>query len=135
LKTFVVGIVWAIPIIIIQLIGNAIDVSLLTFLITILGWIWGAVGVSAISDLAVSGNMADAFNMRPFNRVLSNLGPYIIYLLMTIVLSILAMFGLILLIIGVVFTLAFAMFAQTHLAGQAYRISENKSATGAVARF
>src|SRR6478752_5815282 len=95
LKAFVVGFVWAIPIFIIQAIGKAIDVSLLTFLITVLSWIWGAVSVSALSDLAVSGNMADAFNMRPFNRVLSNLGPYIIYLLMAIVLGILAMFGLI----------------------------------------
>jgi hypothetical protein len=135
LKAFVVGFVWAIPIFIIQAIGKAIDVSLLTFLITVLSWIWGAVSVSALSDLAVSGNMADAFNLRPFNRVLSNLGPYIIYLLMAIVLGILAMFGLILLVIGVVFTIAIAGFAQTHLAGQAYRISENKSATGAVARF
>ncbi len=60
LKAFVVGIVWAIPIFIIQGIGRAIDVSILTFLITVLSWVWGAVSVSALSDLAVSGNMADA---------------------------------------------------------------------------
>ena len=135
LKSLVVGIIWAIPIIIIQAISNAIDVSILTFLITVLSWVWSAVTVSAVSDLAVSGNIADALNMRPLNRVFSNLGPYIIYLLMAIVLSILAMFGLILLVVGVVFTISIALFAQTHLAGQAYRIAENKSATGAVARF
>ena len=120
---------------IIQGIGRAIDVSILTFLITILSWVWAAVSVSAVSDLAVSGNIADALNMRPLNRVFNNIGPYVIYLLMAIVFSILAMFGLILVVVGVVFTISIAFFAMTHLAGQAYRIAENKSATGAVARF
>jgi len=135
LKAFVVSLIWGIPIWIIQAIGRAIDVSLLTFLIGILSFVWGAVSVSALSDLAVAGNIADALNVRPLNRVFNNIGPYLIYLLMAIVFFILAMFGLILVVIGVVFTLSIAFFATTHLAGQAYRISENKSATGAVARF
>jgi hypothetical protein len=135
LKAFVVGFIWGIPIWIIQAIGRAIDVSLLTFLISVLSIIWGAVSISALSDLAVTGNIADSLNMRPLNRVFSNIGPYVIYLLMAVVFYLLAMFGLILLLVGVVFTISIASFAVTHLAGQAYRISENKSATGAVARF
>jgi hypothetical protein len=135
LKAFVVGFIWGIPIWIIQAIGRAIDVSLLTFLISVLSIIWGAVSISALSDLAVTGNIADSLNMRPLNRVFSNIGPYVIYLLMAVVFYLLAMFGLILLVVGVVFTISIASFAVTHLAGQAYRISENKSATGAVARF
>jgi hypothetical protein len=135
LKAFIVGFIWGIPIWIIQAIGRAIDVSILTFLIGLLSFVWSAVSISAVSDLAVSGNIADALNMRPLNRVFNNIGPYLIYILMSIVFFILAMFGLILVVVGVVFTLSIAFFATTHLAGQAYRISENKSATGAVARF
>src|SRR5215218_3960657 len=60
LKAFVVSLIWGIPIWIIQAIGRAIDVSLLTFLIGILSFVWGAVSVSALSDLAVAGNIADA---------------------------------------------------------------------------
>jgi hypothetical protein len=135
LKAFIVGFIWGIPIWIIQAIGRAIDVSILTFLIGLLSFVWSAVSISAVSDLAVSGNIADALNMRPLNRVFNNIGPYLIYILMSIVFFILAMFGLILVVVGIVFTLSIAFFATTHLAGQAYRISENKSATGAVARF
>lgn len=135
LKAWVVGILWAIPLLVIQAIGRAIDVGLITFVVSIIGWAWSAVTISAVSDLAVSGNIADSLNMRPVNRVLNNIGPYLIYLLMAIVFYLLAMLGLILLIVGVVFTLAIAAMAVTHLAGQAYRISEGRASTTPAARF
>lgn len=135
LKTWVVIILWGIPIWVLEGIGNSLDSTLLSLLIGIISFAWGAVTISAMSDLAVSGNIADALSTRPVTRVLNNIGPYLIYILMSIVFWFLAMFGLVLVIVGVVFTIAIAAMATTHLAGQAYRISQGRNATTPAARF
>ena len=135
LKALVVGILWGIPIWVLEGIGRGIDSSFITFIISLISFGWGAVTISAISDLAVGGNIADALNMRPLNRVLNNIGPYAIYVVMSLIFSILAMFGLILVVIGVVFTIAIAAMAITHLGGQAYRIAEGRASTTPAARF
>jgi hypothetical protein len=126
LKGFVVGFIWGIP----MWIVNGIDQSSDSALIGLMAWaisvLWSAVQMSALSDLARNGNIADALNLRPFNRVINNLGIYLVYALATILFTFLAVIGLIGLIIGVIFTAAIAAMAISHLGAQAYRQAEGQ---------
>lgn len=126
LKAFIVGLVWSIPSAILQGIASAADTAIFSLIGWIIGIIFSAIALSALGDLAVSGNLADAFNRKPVDRVIQNLNPWAIVIVMGFVFSILALVGLIGFIIGVLFTLAIAVTAQMHLAGQAYRISEGR---------
>lgn len=126
LKAFIVGLIWSIPSAILQGIASAADNAIFSLVGWVIGIVFSAIALSALGDLAVSGNLADAFNRKPIDRVLQNLNPWAIVIVMGFVFSLLAMVGLIGFIIGVLFTLAIALTAQMHLAGQAYRISEGR---------
>lgn len=126
LKVFIVGLVWGIPSIILQGIASAADTAIFSLIGWVIGILFSAIGLSAMCDLAVSGNIADAFNRKPVDRVLRNINPWAIVVVMSFVFSLLAMIGLIGFIIGVLFTLAIALTAEIHLTGQAYRISEGR---------
>ncbi len=134
LKVLVVTIIWGIPLWILQAIDAASDSSLLAFIVWVISVLWSAVNMSAITDLAREGNIADALNARPLTRVLNNLGVYLVYVIASTVFTFVAMIGLIGFIIGVVFTLAIAGFASAHLGAQAYRQAEGRGAVPA-ARF
>lgn len=131
LKAFVVYFIWGIPLWIVQTIDRSVDSALLAIIAFVISILWGAVNISAISDLARDGNIADALNMRPLNRVINNLGIYLVYVLATFVFFMAAMVGLIGFIIGVIFTLAIALMAGSHLGGQAYRQAEGQGAVPA----
>jgi hypothetical protein len=126
LKAFVVYFIWGIPLWIVQGIDRSTDSALFALVAWVISVIWGAVTISAVSDLARDGNIADALNLRPLNRVFNNLGIYLVYVLATFVFGIAAMLGLIGFIIGVIFTLAIALMAGSHLGGQAYRQAEGQ---------
>jgi len=131
LKAFVVYFLWGIPLWIVQGIDRSTDSALFALVSFVISVIWGAVTISAISDLARDGNIADALNLRPLNRVFSNLGVYLVFVLATFVFYLVAMVGLIGFIIGVIFTLAIALMASSHLGGQAYRQAEGQGAVPA----
>lgn len=126
LKAFVVGLIWSIPSAILQGIASAADTAIFSLIGWVIGILFSAIALSALGDLAVSGNIADAINRRPVDRVIQNLSPWAIVVVMGFVFSVLALVGLIGFLIAVLFTLAVAMTAQIHLAGQAYRISEGR---------
>ncbi len=126
LKAFVVGLVWSIPAGIFNYVLNLGDNWLLSLVAWIGGLVWSAITASALCDLAVSGNIADAFSRRAVDRVLQNLNIWAIVIVMSFVFSLLALVGLIGFIVGVLFTLAIALTAQMHLTGQAYRASEGR---------
>jgi uncharacterized membrane protein SpoIIM required for sporulation len=131
LKAFVVYFIWGIPLWIVQGIDRSVDSALLALIAAVISFLWGAVNMSAISDLARDGNIADALNLRPLNRVINNLGVYLLYAIATFVFGLLALVGLIGLVIGVIFTLAIAIMAGSHLGGQAYRQAEGMGAVPA----
>jgi hypothetical protein len=131
LKAFVVSIIWGIPLWIVQGIDRSVDSALLGLVAFVISFLWGAVNMSALTDLARDGNIADALNLRPLNRVINNLGVYLVYAIATFVFFTLAMVGLIGLIIAVLFTIAIALIASSHLGGQAYRQAEGLGAVPA----
>lgn len=124
LKLLVVGFVWGIPLWIISWILRSADFWLLDFIAWLAGIAWGAVQMSAFGDLSRNGNIADALKARPFQRVINNLNVWIIYMIGAFIFSLFALVGLIGLVIGIVFTIALAVVASTHLGAQAYRLSE-----------
>jgi hypothetical protein len=126
LKAFVVALIWGIPSWILQAIASAADSAIFSLIGWLIGILFSAIVLSALGDLALSGNLADAFNRKPFDRVVQNLNFWAIVIVMDFVFSILALVGLIGFVIGVIFTLAIAVTAQMHLAGQAYRLSEGR---------
>jgi hypothetical protein len=127
LKVLVVGFIWGIPIWIITGILNSGDSWLLSTLASVVSIAYGAVQMSAMGDLAVKGNIADALNAGPLKRVLNNFSVWMIYVIGAFIFAIFSLFGLIGLIIGIVITLAIALAATCHLGAQAYRLSEGDS--------
>jgi len=131
LKAFVVYFLWGIPLWIVQGIDRSVDSALFAFIAWVISVLWSAVNISAISDLAREGNIADALNLRPLMRVVNNLGVYLVYVIAAFIFTLLAMVGLIGLVVGVVFTLAIAFMATSHLGAQAYRQAEGQGAVPA----
>jgi len=131
LKMFVVYFIWGIPLWIVQAIDRSVDSALFALIAFVISLLWSAVNISAASDLAREGNIADALNPRPLTRVLNNIGVYAVYVIASFIFIMLAMIGLIGLVIGVVFTLAIAAMATAHLGAQAYRQAEGQGAVPA----
>lgn len=126
LKTLVVGIVWSIPAGLVNLIFDRGDSFLLSLIALVIGLILNAITLSAFSALAVSGNIADAFTRRVIDRVLQNISTWLIVAVMSTVFFVLALFGVIAIVVGLLFTFAIASVATIHLTGQAYRLSEGR---------
>lgn len=77
-------------------------------------------------------------SMIEFSEVLATIrgtgvGPYVMYLVLSIVAGFVVTLGLIACIIGVIFTYAYAMFAQFHAAGQLARLAPNTPGAGPAA--
>jgi uncharacterized protein involved in cysteine biosynthesis len=82
---------------------------------------------------ARSGNIGDAFDISGmWNFLKNNLGNLLIVWLMSIVLGIIAVFGLLALLIGVLFTFFWSLLARFYLYGQVVYEAERKGTTGAV---
>jgi len=138
------GLVWAIPAILLSMVIAFISaatgyegdpqaaaapvwlcVSGLSCLSGLYGLFLGAVTPAAMTHYAVSGEVGAMFRFgRIFKYITSNLGPYIIALLLGLVAAFIASFGVILCVIGVVFTGFWAMLVANYLLGQVYAASE-----------
>jgi hypothetical protein len=129
IKATVITLIWSIPLIILSAInydGDSFVLSCLTFILSALTSVFV---LSALVPFALSRNFSDGLQFQAaINRVVSNLGDYIIVFLLGYVLGIIAAAGLIGLCVGVLFTIFYALLVNSHLGSQAYM-----RATGATA--
>ncbi len=144
--------VWALPIILLSMIGAlfSVPVDRMTGYGTSPDWTWGWANLcfallsclsalyglfmafvmpAAMTQYAVSGEFAAFFRFNElYKYIASNLGPYIVVLLLGAVAWFIAGFGVVVCFVGVAFTSFWASLVGNHLLGQVYRASE---ATGA----
>jgi hypothetical protein len=147
LKIFVIGIVYALPIILISIcanlpvmfLGNNSDQTVITTLslistcVSCLAAIYGIalwfLIPAALANFVVSGELGAAFR---FSEVMALVraapSAYLLALLGGIVAGVIAGLGVILCVIGVIFTMAYAYVIQGHLWGQAYNEAMAKKA-------
>ena len=86
---------------------------------------------AAIGHFAAEGSFGAAFQVGAiFNILKTGFAAYLIVLIFSFVLPILAMFGLVFCIIGVFFTAPYAMMAMQYLTGEAYRATKEIMDTG-----
>jgi len=144
LVSFLGGLVWAIPVILLSMaiafisaVGGyegdpqgvagplSLCVTSLSCLSGLYGLFLGVVTPAAMTQYAVTGELGAMFRFgRIFQYITSNLGPYIIALLLGLVAGFIAGFGFILCVIGVVFTAFWATLVGNYLLGQVYAASE-----------
>lgn len=139
LKMFVIGLVYALPIILLSICANlpimfmqnggddtmTTVISTLSICMSCISALYGiALGLvipAAFAKFVVTGELGAAFR---FSEVIGLVraapAAYLLALLGAIVASIVASLGLILCFIGVIFTMAWAYLIQSHLWGQAY---------------
>jgi hypothetical protein len=135
-KALIVYIVWAIPFIILTAISNASDNLVFNCLSAVVGLAQTPLLASAIVPVAISGELADGFKFGEIiNRVLNNLGPYLIVIVIGIAASIIAGLGIIACGIGILATIAYASFVQSHGWAQAYRLSTGVGTLETAPRF
>jgi hypothetical protein len=138
------GLVWAIPVILISMAIGFISavtgyegdfqstvapiwlcVTSLSCLSGLYGIFLGIVTPAAMTHYAVSGDFDAMFRVGKISRyITSNLGPYVIALLLGVVASFIASFGLLLCGVGVAFTGFWGMLVINYLLGQVYEASE-----------
>ena len=131
LMFFVVILLWTVPLGIIYFI---------LIFIPCIGWL----AIAAINILvalirpyiaarfAVSGNISDAFDFPGIIAFFSqNFVNLILVFIMTIVMGVLAAFGLLALIVGVLFTLFWAYLGMAYLTGEVYRTGQKGKAVTA----
>jgi hypothetical protein len=124
LKGWGVSLIWGIPTIILNALASGADSFSLRCLSWIVGTAEGMFIAAAIIPVAITGQFVDGLQFqRIINRVLANLGDYVIILVVGIVLQIIAVAGLIACLVGVLATIAYAAFVAAHLWAQAYRRS------------
>ena len=151
LQVLVIGVVYMLPVIVIQgctgilpflnLGGNgdalatavAIFVACfgcLTFLYAIFA---GLIIPAAMSNFAAKDELKAAFSFGEiFGMVRDNIGPFAMVLLGSLLSGFAASLGVIACVIGVVFTSAYAYAVNGHLMGQAYNVAVPGAASGAV---
>lgn len=124
IKAWIVAIIWSLPTIILSGFGNVADNLLLQCLGSLVNIATGMLTAAAIVPVAISGDMADGLQFQAVvNRVLNNLGDYLLLIVMGFVLGLIAAAGAIACIIGVFASIAYALFVHSHLTAQAYRRS------------
>jgi hypothetical protein len=93
------------------------------------GLLMAALMPAVVTKYAVTGEFGAMFRFGEiYKYITSNLGPYIVALLLGAVAMFIAGFGLIACIIGVAFTGFWATLVGNHLLGEVYRASEAASA-------
>lgn len=156
LKAFVVGLVYALPLLILGLcnalfsmVGNpevvgadtAQALSALAAMVAIIvscfniiyGLFMGLVLPAAYAQMVATGELGAAFRFgEVFGLVKANLGTYFLVLVGTILAYIIAGLGIIACVVGVLFTAAYANAVIGHLYGQAYRAAQGGVAAPAV---
>lgn len=146
LKVFVIGLVYSLPVILLQaclqggmaagLNGADSDTQNILSIITacvgcvaaILGIVLGLFAAVGMSKFAATDDLGAAFR---FGEIISLFraapGAWIMTLLGVMIAGLLSTLGLILCIIGVIFTYAWAFTVQGHLYGQAYNVATSKT--------
>jgi len=128
-EKFTKGLVFFVILIIFSLIFSVI-IGIL-FLIPCLGWIAGIivgflfyfVYPFLLCEYAVTNNFSSAFNFeRMFNFIGNQVVNLIVAIILSVVLGIIGSFGLVLLIIGVIFTYFWAIIGSNYLFAEVYRI-------------
>jgi hypothetical protein len=116
-----VALVWLIPAIILGFLFNLGDSFILTLLARIILALATAFLLAAIVPVALTGTIAEGLNFQVVvNRVMSNLGDYVIILAIGLIVSVISSFGLIGACLGFLIFLFYAWLVQSHLAAQAY---------------
>jgi hypothetical protein len=123
-KVLIVGLIWSIPSLPFRGVSFFADSSVISILLQIITVALTAIAISALCDLATTGKVAGAFTRRVVDRVIQNPLPWAIVIAVGFIFDVLSRIGPFGFIIGVVWTLTFSLVIQTHLAGQAYRLSE-----------
>jgi len=142
LKLFVISLVYALPIILISVcayspfmfLQNSSDDTVLTLIsvisiciscvVALLAIVLGFVLPAALAKFAATGDIGSAFRFSEvFALVRAAPSAYLLVLLGSIIAGLIASLGVILCIIGVIFTQALAFAIQGHLWGQAYNAS------------
>lgn len=139
LKLFVISLVYALPIILISVCANlpvmflqdSSDETMITLIsvisvcvscvVSLLGIALGFILPAALAKFAVTGEIGAAFRFSEvFALVRAAPVAYLLVLLGSIIAGLIASLGVILCVIGVIFTAALAYAIQGHLWGQAY---------------
>jgi len=144
LQVLVVGLVYSLPMILVSACQQAITLGLtdqtssdetmamavagiavcMGCFSLIYGLFLGVVLPAALGQLATTGQIGAAFRIGEIiGLVRTAPGAYIMVLLGTIVASIVGSLGVILCVVGMLFTYAYAMAVQGHLYGQAYNVA------------
>jgi hypothetical protein len=137
LKAFVIGLVYSLPILVIMvptsLLGvfdnsnNSISIIELLMIclscfMALYGLLISLVWPAAAGELAANDDLGAALNPAHILRLVQAApGAYLIVFLGTIAAGIVASFGLVLCLVGILFTAAYAYAIQGHLIGQAYK--------------
>ncbi|MFM8322437.1 MAG: DUF4013 domain-containing protein [Chloroflexota bacterium] len=157
IKAFVVGLVYSLPLILVNVCIQIIPlivagggdpssdaagamaggIAALSICLGCFSFIYSllmaAVLPAAMGQLAVTGEMGSAFRFGEIiAMVRGNLGAYVMVVLGTLVAQIVASLGIIACGIGFAFTTAYAMAVQGHLYGQAYLASNRPAAPAPV---
>ena len=138
LQVFVIGLVYALPIILISACSGGVIgflqegddsiVSLVSICLSCFSMLYGIllmlVVPAAVGNFAAKDEFGAAFRFGDvFGLVRTAPGPYILVVLGGIVAGAITFLGLLLCIIGVIFTTAYAFAINGHLYGQAYNAS------------
>lgn len=147
LHTVAIGVVYALPIILLACCNVALGAiagsassnarpndtlttlaSLVSVCLACFGTVYGillaVVIPSALTQYAVSGQLGAAFRFSEvFNYIRANASNYIIAILLGLVASFVAQFGIIACVIGLFATIPWSQFVQYHLYGEVYRHS------------
>lgn len=145
-KAFVVGFVYALPLILISscaqtlplMVGENGDETILMAVTAVMlcvscfsiiyGILLGFIMPAAFANMAAQGTLGAGFRFgEVFGLVKAAPAAYVIVLLGSFLAGILAQFGIILCFIGVLFTAAYATAVNAHLYGQAYNVAKGAS--------
>jgi hypothetical protein len=121
LKAFIVALVWLIPAIVIGLILALGDNFIFTLLSRIVFALTSAFIYAAVVPVALTGEMAAGLKFQVIiDRVMSNIGDYIIIVVIGLVVSIISSFGLLGACVGAIISLFYLWLVESHLGAQAY---------------
>jgi hypothetical protein len=102
-------------------------ISCFTFLYSIAAYL---ILPAAVAKYAMTGELGEAFKIKEiYSMVRDNLGTYGLVLLGGLVASLVSSLGVIACVIGVLFTMVYAMAINGHLWGQAYSVSATGAST------
>jgi hypothetical protein len=123
LLLWLAGLIYSVPSLLLSRLGIA--GSLLSTLWSIVVYVWLP---AAIIRFAMTNNFGAFFEFAQIKDFIQkNLNNYVVVILLALAASFVASFGVILLIIGVIFTIFWASLVASHLSGQLWRTSTGQT--------